>query len=136
MKVLVLVKIMQDAHDGKYALDDAVAVSDTFTSFVYGKPFKVDANGKPVKDAVGKTMKVRELVEHMITGSDNLATNNCIRQAGDAKAIHACAERYGVTKCNVLRYIMDTAAFEAGYSSKAQARDFGRLMERIWRERL
>jgi beta-lactamase class A len=124
---------MQDVHDGRYALDDTIAVSDEFTSLVDGRPFKVEANAAAVKAAVGGTMKVRELVEHMITVSDNLATNVLIRQAGEAAAINACAQRYGVTKCNVLRYIQDIAAFEAGYSSQSQARDFGELMERLWR---
>ena len=133
IKVFVMIKILQDVHDGRYSLDDAIPVTDTFPSFVNGTPFKVDATAAEVRDAVGKTMTMRALLEYMITVSDNMATDNLIHQAGEAAAINACAARYGATKCTLLRYIQDVAAFDAGYSSKVEARDFGTLMERIWR---
>ena len=78
-------------------------------------------------------MRVRELVEEMITLSDNLATNLLILRAGGPEAVTSCARGHGAERSGVRRYIMDTQAFNEGMSSGAFARDFGRTFERLAR---
>jgi beta-lactamase class A len=133
LKIWVLVKVFQDVEDGKYFLDDEVEVTRTFRSAARNdpRPFEVEASVRAVADAVGKRMKVAELAEHMITASDNLATNNLIRLAGGPEAIHATLSRYGVFRSNVRRYIMDLQAFGEGLSSVARPREFGAVLERM-----
>lgn len=133
LKIWVLIKVYQDVHDRKYALDDEVEVVDTFMSAAKKnpKPFKVAAYSKQVGDAVGGRLRIRDLVEAMMTVSDNLATNNLIRIAGGPDAISGCLARYGVKRSNVRRYIMDEQAFQEGLNSAAFPRDFGIIFEKL-----
>jgi beta-lactamase class A len=133
LKIWVMIKVYQDVHEGRYRLDDEVDVVKTFMSAARRdpKPFGVEPATKEMAAAVGKRIKVRSLVEHMITVSDNLATNNLIRLAGGPREVTACMVRYGVTRSDVRRYIMDDQAFEEGLSSAAFPRDFGLILEKL-----
>jgi beta-lactamase class A len=132
MKLLVLIKVFRDVEDGRYRLEYAVPVADVFPSAVRGD-FRTAPEAPEVRDAMGKTLTVSELVRWMIVRSDNLATNLLIRQAGGPEAISEHARRYGMEKTAVARYIEDQAAFDAGLSSRAQPHEMGRLLEKLWR---
>lgn len=135
LKVWVMVKIYEDVEEGKYSLDQPVEVRDTFQSAARRdpRPFQVAAGAREVGRAVGGRLSVRELVEHMITVSDNLATNNLIRVAGGPDAVTACLRKCGVEGSDVRRYIMDEQAFQEGLSSVAVPRDFGLIFEKLAR---
>ena len=135
LKIWVMMKVFQDAHEGRYALDDPLEVTRAFPSAARKdpRPFDVEPTSKRVAAAVGGRMKVRDLVEEMITVSDNLATNVLIRRAGGPDAINAFLRAQGVERSSVRRFIMDTQAFNEGMSSAASARDFGRAFERLAR---
>jgi len=132
MKLLVLIRVFRDLEDGRYRAEDPVPVADVFPSAVRGD-FRTAPEAPEVRDAMGKTLTVSELVRWMIVRSDNLATNLLIRQAGGPAAISEHARRYGMEKTAVARYIEDQAAFDAGLSSRAQPREMGRLLEKLWR---
>ena len=132
MKVLVLMKLYRDITFGEYALTDAVPVEVTFPSAVGGE-FRTAADAPAVEEAIGKTMTVRELIHWMIVASDNLATNVLIQLAGGAKAITEYARACGLEKTTVARFIMDVAAFETGLSSGTQPKEFGKLLEKMYR---
>jgi beta-lactamase class A len=138
LKIWVMIKVFQDVEDGKYSLDDECEVVRTFPSAARKdpRPFVVEPTSKRVAAAVGGRMKVRDLVEAMITVSDNLATNVLIGRAGGTEAINARLRAFGVTRSGVRRYIMDTRAFEEGLSSSATVRDFGRALELLARGEL
>lgn len=135
LKVWVMIKVFQDDRDGKYSLEDPIEVTRTFPSAARKdpRPFDVEPTAKAVGAAIGKRMRVRELVEHMITVSDNLATNVLTRQAGGPEAVTACIRGHGVARSTVARYIMDEQAFNEGLSSAAFARDFGLIFEKLAR---
>src|SRR6185436_18730145 len=59
--------------------------------------------------------------------------NVLIQKAGGPEAITGHARRYGLEKTTVARFIEDQAAFDAGLSSRAQPRELGRLLEKLWR---
>ncbi len=135
LKIWVMMKVYQDAADGRYALSDPVTVEQTFMSAARRdpRPFDVKPSCRAITEAVGKKMPVRELVEHMITVSDNVATNNLIRQAGGPEAITVFLVRLGIRRSNVRRYIMDNQAFDEGLSSAAFPGDFGLALEKLAR---
>jgi len=138
LKIWVMIKVFQDVQEGKYFLDDEVEVVRTFRSAARKdpKPFEVQASASAVADAVGKRMKVAQLVEYMITVSDNLATNNLIRLGGGPEAINTTLAKNGITTSGVRRYIMDLQAFQEGLSSTARPRDFGHVLEALTRGRV
>ena len=133
LKVWVMIKIFQDAHEGRYRLDHELEVTPRFESAARYAPgrFEVKPSSPKVAAAVGRRMSVRDLVEEMITVSDNVATNLLIRQAGGPDEITAALGAHGVRRSNVRRYIMDTQAFGEGLSSVGCARDFGVAFERL-----
>lgn len=135
LKVWVMVKVYEDASRGAYSLDDKVAVTNTFPSAARKdpRPFATVATAEAMRQAVGHPMSLRELIEHMITASDNLATNNLILKAGGPEAIRDCLARHGVTRSGVRRYIMDDQAFREGLSSAACPREFGLIFEKLAR---
>lgn len=135
LKIWVMIKVYQDVRDGKYALEDPVDVVTTFPSAATKdpRPFEVEPTAKAVKAAVGGRLSVRELVEQMITVSDNVATNLLIRKAGGPEAITACIRPLGAARSSVRRFIMDQQAFDEGMSSAAFARDFGVVLEKLAR---
>jgi beta-lactamase class A len=132
MKLLVLMKVFRDLEDRRYRLEDPVLVSDLFPGALGGE-FRTEPEAKEVREALGKSLTVRELVEAMVVPSDNLATNLLIRKAGGPQAVTAHARLYGLQATCVARYIEDQAAFESGLQSRSQPRELGLLLERIWR---
>jgi beta-lactamase class A len=134
LKILVMVKVYRDVADGRYRLDDEIPVEKSFRSAATKdpKPFEVEPT-KALAPKVGGRDTVRSLVEHMITASDNLATNNLIRQAGGPEAITAFVRSLGIERSNVLRYIEDEQAFQEGLNSVAVPREYGKLFELLWR---
>lgn len=134
LKILVMMKVYRDVADGRYRLEDSIPVEKTFLSAATKdpKPFDVEPTAA-LAPKVGGKETVRALVEHMITASDNLATNNLILQAGGPKAITDFVRSLGVERSNVLRYIEDNQAFEEGLNSVAIPREYGRILEMLWR---
>src|SRR5262249_37683196 len=94
---------------------------------------RTEADTPAMREAVGKALSVGELLRWMIVESDNLATNVLIKKAGGPSAVTEHARPYGLEKTTVARFIEDKLAFEAGFSSHAQPREFGHLLEKIWR---
>lgn len=134
LKLLVMFTVYQDVGAGRYALDTAVPVTKTFLSAAEKdpKPFEV-APSKALEPKVGQTATVRELTELMITVSDNLATNLLIRLAGGPEAVTKLARELGAQRSDVRRWIEDEQAFQEGLSSVAVPREYGHLLERLWR---
>ena len=75
-------------------------------------------------------MPVRDLIDHMITRSSNLATNALIELVGADRA-NATAHTLGATNIRVLRGVEDTPAFRAGMNNTTTARDLEILLEAI-----
>ena len=73
IKVFVLAKVMQDAKDGKLALDELIPI--TANNIVGGA-------GSIAGEGVGARVPIRQAAELMITESDNTATNILIDRVG------------------------------------------------------
>lgn len=134
LKLLVMARVMQDVAEDRYPLDVTLPVTTTFMSAAKEdpQPFEVEPT-KALAEKVGGTASVRELLELMITASDNLATNLLIRQAGGPEAITALARELGAARSDVRRWVEDEQAFQEGLSSLAVPREYGALLVRLWR---
>lgn len=78
MKVAVLLALFRAVDQGEVVLDDPLHVRNYFRSAIDRSPFHLDRNsdGYPeLYKLVGRTAKLRDLAEVMITSSSNLATN-------------------------------------------------------------
>ena len=133
MKVPVMIQLFRDADAGRLRLDDSLTVTKTFTSLFDGTPFdvdKADDSDSTLYLQVGHKVRVRDLLELMITVSSNLATNNLIQQVGAERA-NRTAHELGADSIRVLRGVEDGKAYRAGMNNTTTARDLGALLAAI-----
>lgn len=133
MKVPVMLELFRRADAGEISLDDAVEVRNEFRSIADGSRYALD----PADDSdsslyrrLGERVHVRELVEHMITRSSNLATNLLIDLA-DPRRIGRTMAAIGAGEMHVLRGVEDGPAFRAGMNNTTSAYALMRVMEAV-----
>jgi beta-lactamase class A len=120
MKLAVLLTLFEAVDQGRFALNDRLLVRNRFRSAFDGKPFRVDPGRDSDNDvyaARGRTMRLRELADHMIVRSSNLATNLLVDLLG-ADAIAASLRRQGIDGVEFVRGVEDDRAFENGLSNR------------------
>lgn len=137
IKIAVLVGVFAAAAAGRFSLDARLHVRNRFRSALDGRPFRVrpdrDADAT-VYAALGKTLRVRELLEPMIATSSNLATNLLVDLVG-VDALRATLAQLGIDGVDLRRGVEDEAAYEAGIHNRVTARGLRTLLEAIVEER-
>ena len=115
MKVPVMIELYRQVDAGRLRLDQPILLVNRFASIVDGSPYTLDAGDDSDSSAytlIGHRVTSRDLIEHMITRSSNLATNALIELVG-AKAANATAHALGAHNIRVLRGVEDGKAFRA-----------------------
>jgi beta-lactamase class A len=133
MKVPVMIELFRQVDAGTLRLDQRVPLANQFRSIVDGSPYALDPRDDSDSAAyalVDTRVPVRELLEHMITRSSNLATNALIEVVG-ARRANAAAHALGARNIAVLRGVEDDKAFAAGRNNTTTARDLEVLMGAI-----
>src|SRR5689334_9267917 len=133
MKVPVMIELFRRIDAGGMSLDQGILLINQFRSIADGSSYSLDATAD--SDSLAYTLmntrvSVRDLIEHMITRSSNLATNALIELVGAERA-NATAHALGAKNIRVLRGVEDTPAFRAGMNNTTTARDLAVLMEAI-----
>ena len=120
IKIAVMLGVYDAIDRGRLLPDSRVHVRNHFRSKVGGEPFRVQASrdaDTEVYDAIGRTMRIGDLVRHMIESSSNLATNLLLDLIGLDDARAALAAR-GVGGVNLQRGVEDDRAFQANISNE------------------
>jgi beta-lactamase class A len=133
MKVPVMIELFRQADAGTRRLDARVLLVNQFHSIVDGSSYALDPRDDSDSAAyalVGTRVPIRELLEHMITRSSNLATNALVELVGAERA-NATAHALGARHIEVLRGVEDDKAFAAGRNNTTTARDLEVLMAAI-----
>jgi beta-lactamase class A len=137
MKVPVMIELFRRVDAGSLRLDQGILLVNQFSSIVDGSPYSLDPgedSDSAMYKQIGQRVPVRDLIEHMITRSSNLATNALIELAGAATA-NATAHQLGAEHIRVLRGVEDNKAFRAGLNNTTTARDLAALLDAIERGR-
>jgi beta-lactamase class A len=135
MKVPVMIELFRQVDAGALRLDQGILLVNRFGSIVDGSPYSLseaDDSDSSIYKRVGSRVPVRDLIEHMITRSSNLATNALIELAGATRA-NATAHALGAKDIRVLRGVEDNKAYQAGMNNTTTARDLAALLEAIER---
>ncbi|MGD8278492.1 MAG: serine hydrolase [Gemmatimonadota bacterium] len=135
MKVPVMIEVYRQAEAGRFSLDDALPVTDTFQSIVGGEPYvlpRESDSDSTLYERVGATATIRELAKLMITRSSNLALNLLIDHVGAASVRRTMAE-IGASEMNVRRGVEDLEAFRAGLNNTTTAHGLAVTLEAIAR---
>ncbi len=123
MKVAILVALFHAANTGRVRLEDRLHVRNRFRSIVDRSIFNIardrDADAA-VHRRVGRSMKLIELAEPMITRSSNLATNLLLEFLTPAY-VQSTVTAAGVQGVNVMRGVEDTVAFDRGLNNTITA---------------
>jgi beta-lactamase class A len=133
MKVPVMLELFRRADAGEISLADPVEVRNSFRSIADGSSYALDAgddSDSSLYRRLGERVPVRELIEHMITRSSNLATNLLIDLA-DPRRIAATMASIGAGEMHVLRGVEDGPAFRAGMNNTTSAYALMRVMEAV-----
>ena len=133
MKVAVLFGLYAAIDAGDFPADGRLHVRNRFLSVIDGSPYRIDASrdqSEAVFAARGKTMSLRELAEHMIQTSSNLATNLLVDLLG-VERIGAVLSTHDVPGVNVVRGVEDELAWEAGINNTVTADGLVRLFRAI-----
>ena len=123
IKVPVLLAVYEAIAQGRFEPQSRVHVRNRFLSVVAGRPFRVpqgrDANDE-VHAAIGRTLTVHELAQHMIVTSSNLATNLLLDLVG-VEAARAALARLHLGGIDLQRGVEDEVAWEAGLNNRVTA---------------
>lgn len=136
MKLPLVIAAQRRVVRGELDLDAPYAVRNAFASVHDGSPFTMDEDDDQDPEtwaAVGGTRTLRELAEHAITHSGNLATNLLL----DVVGLEEVAEVLRLVGCSprtvVGRGIEDAVARAAGITNTVSAADLGLLMAAVGR---
>jgi beta-lactamase class A len=133
MKVPVMIELFRQIERGQMSLSQRITLKNEFASIMDGAPYSLSAaddSDSLVYSWIGSAVSVRDLLEHMITRSSNLATNTLIGLVGAEKA-NATAHALGARDMQVLRGVEDDKAYAAGRNNTTTARDLAALMAAI-----
>ena len=133
MKVPVMLELFRRADAGELSLADPVVVRNEFRSIADGSTYALDAgedSDSSMYLRLGERVPIRELIEHMITRSSNLATNLLIDLA-DPRRIASTMAAIGAGEMHVLRGVEDGPAFRAGMNNTTSAYALMRVMEAV-----
>lgn len=133
MKVPVMIELFRQMDAGTLRRDQGILLANQFASIVDGSPYSLnpsDDSDSLAYTLIGTRVTVRDLIEHMITRSSNLATNALIALAGPDRA-NATAHALGARNIQVLRGVEDSKAFQKGLNNTTTARDLAVLLEAI-----
>jgi beta-lactamase class A len=124
MKVAVLLALFKAAEDGVTRLEDRLHVRNRFRSIADQSIFNIarDRDADPaVHRRVGRSMKLIELAQPMITRSSNLATNLLLDHL-TIPAIERTLADAKIDGVKIVRGVEDNVAFEKGLNNLVTAR--------------
>lgn len=133
IKVPIMVAVFEAIDRGLFTLDSRLHVRNRFLSAADGSPFRVggsrDANAE-VHDHLGRTMRIRELLRHMIMTSSNLATNLLVDLVG-VEQIQSVMDAMEVEGIEFRRGVEDELAWEKKINNRVTADGLAMLLRRI-----
>ena len=137
IKVAILVGVYGAIHRGELLPQSRVHVRNRFLSAFDGSPYQVrldrDAN-EDIHREIGRTLRVSELADAMITTSSNLATNLLLDLVG-LDVLQRTLDGFGLHGIDLRRGVEDEKAFEAGISNRVTANGLVGLLRLIGEER-
>ncbi len=137
IKVAILVGVFGAIFRGELLPQSRVHVRNRFLSAYDGSPYRVrlDRDANPdVHREVGRTLRVSELAEAMITTSSNLATNLLLDLVG-LDVLQRTIEGFGLEGIDLRRGVEDEKAFEHGINNRVTANGLVGLLRLIGEER-
>ena len=138
MKVPVMIELFRRVDAHSLDLNRPVPLTNEFRSIVDGSPYSLDPaddSDSSLYERVGQRVPVRELLDHMITRSSNLATNAVIELVGGGEPVTRTMRALGAGRIEVRRGVEDGKAYERGLNNTTTARDLAVILAAVARDR-
>lgn len=116
-----MAQIFEEKEQGRLLFSDTLAFQETDI---------VSGAGVLQHKSTGESHTIAELVELMITESDNIATNLLINRIG-METINNCAARFGCSNTVLQRHMMDFVAAAEGRENTTSTTDVASLLLRM-----
>ena len=123
VKIPIMVCVFQAVKDGNLGLDDKIKLT---------RHIKAAGSGLLKRRRSGREFTVRELMELMITESDNTATNMLVEKLGMDYINWLFANKFDLKVTNLSRNIMDLNKRRNGIENFTTAKEIGMLLEKIY----
>ena len=136
IKVAILVGVFGAIFRGELLPQSRVHVRNRFLSAYDGSPYRVrlDRDANPdVHREVGRTLRVSELADAMITTSSNLATNLLLDLVG-LEVLQRTIDGFGLDGIDLRRGVEDEKAFAHGINNRITANGLVGLLRLIGEE--
>jgi beta-lactamase class A len=137
IKVAILLGVYGAIYRGDLLPQSRVHVRNRFLSAYDGSPYRVrvdrDANAE-VHREIGRTLRVSELADAMITSSSNLATNLLLDLIG-LDVLQRTLDGFGLDGIDLRRGVEDELAFQHGINNRVTASGLVALLRLIGEER-
>lgn len=133
IKVGVLLGVFDAIEEGRLEPNSPVRITNRFVSEVAGRTYHVPRSSEAnaaVHTATGGVLPVRELAEHMIVASGNLATNLLLEVVGVSR-VQATLARLQLDGIELRRGVEDEAAWAAGINNRITANGLCRALRLI-----
>lgn len=122
IKMIIAHTVLEQAAAGSVSLDDSYTLQG---SDLVGGTGSLSGRG------AGAAVTYRELVQRMISESDNTATNVLIRTVG-MDTINQDAQKLGLTGTQVNRFMMDYDAIAQGIENHVTSNDLALLFQMVY----
>lgn len=122
IKVFIMAAVMEKVKNGELRLDEPIVLEEYE---------KVGGAGIIAGEASGTEFPLREVMELMITYSDNTATNMIIERIG-GETINEYLERHGYNDSFLGRKMMSHVALAGNGENYSSARDLGVFFTRLY----
>ena len=123
IKVAILLALFKAVDDQRVRLDDPLHVRNRFLSAAGGDAFRIDSqsDGFPqLYRSIGRTAKIGDLADWMITSSSNLATNLLLEFLG-VQFAQAVIRDAAVAGVDLRRGVEDEKAHQEGLNNETTA---------------
>jgi len=126
VKVPIMAIYFRDAKKGKIDLDEELVLKSSD---------KVGGSGKLRYMRSGSKFTIRDLIERMVTKSDNTATNMLIDRLG-MEYFDNEFKKMGLKDTNLARLMMHMEKRDKGIENYTTAQDMGLIFKRLYKGRL
>ncbi len=126
VKVAVMAACFQAESEGKISFDDYFSLKSKYKS---------RGSGILRYSPAGKKISLKELVELMITKSDNTATN-ILSGILSFDYLNSCFRQMGLKNTNFSRNVMDVTKYYRGIENYTTASDITQLLDKIYQHQL
>ncbi len=133
MKTPVMIEAFKQVHLGNCTLEDSLIVTDQFRSIVDSSWYQLtpaDDSDQDLYQQLGEKLSIKQLVEHMITESSNIASNMLVDYFG-AENITQTMKDLGAEDMLVLRGVEDIKAYEQNLSNLTNAQSLLVIFEKL-----